>query len=420
MTTESQQQLVKTAESHANAGRWGEAEKSWQALYRIAPENPKACYGLGFHALQRGDASAARKYLEQATALAPKDLLAWLTLATACGQLADAQSELQALESALIVEPYCLPALLLKAVWMERNARPQEAVVHYRNALKIAPPRGQWPPSLAPQLTHAAQVVEQHRERYSRYLGEQLAGLQAGLAPSQQGQWREALDIFGGRTLPYTSQCNQLQVPRLPAIPFFDRNQFPWLAPLEQKTAAITAELQGLLAAADADFTPYIAYQPGQPVNQWAELNHSAKWSALHLWRGGVPVAENLARCPVTAGILQSLPMADIAGLCPNVMFSALAPGTHIPPHHGETNARLVAHLPLIVPEGCGLRVGHEQRSWTVGETLIFDDSIEHEAYNSSNELRVVLIFDLWNPLLSQPERQMVQGMVAAAREFAG
>ena len=110
--------------------------------------------------------------------------------------------------------------------------------------------------------------------------------------------------------------------------------------------------------------------------------------------------------------------MAEIGGLCPNAMFSVLAPHTQIPPHHGETNARLVVHLPLIVPEGCTYRVGFERRGWTEGEVLIFDDTIEHEARNDGDLPRTVLIFDVWNPLLSLAEREMVKAMTKAAREF--
>jgi len=212
---------------------------------------------------------------------------------------------------------------------------------------------------------------------------------------------------------------NQLCVPRLPAIPFFERELFPFLAELEAKTAVIRAELEAALAANRDEFVPYIQYAPGQPVNQWAELNHSLRWSTLHLWRGGKPVEENLARCPETARALAAIPLADIGGLCPNAMFSALAPKAHIPPHNGETNARVVAHLPLIVPEQCSYRVGFDWRRWQVGETLIFDDTIEHEARNDSDELRVVLIFDLWNPLLTPADREVVKALAAAARAFA-
>jgi aspartyl/asparaginyl beta-hydroxylase (cupin superfamily) len=172
------------------------------------------------------------------------------------------------------------------------------------------------------------------------------------------------------------------------------------------------------LESAGDQFVPYIQYQAGQPVNQWQELNHSKRWSTLHLWRSGKPVQANLDRCPETAKALAALPLADIDGLCPNAMFSALAPKSRIPPHNGETNARVVAHLPLIVPDGCLYRVGFEQRTWHVGETLIFDDTIEHEARNDSDELRVVLIFDLWNPLLTLEERELVKAMTKRARAF--
>ena len=208
-----------------------------------------------------------------------------------------------------------------------------------------------------------------------------------------------------GLTTAYTSQSNQLAVPRLPAIPFFERELFPWAAALEGKTDVIRAELLAALASSKEQFAPYIRYNPGEPVNQWQELNHSARWSAFHLWRGGTPVSANLTLCPATASALQALEMAEIGGLCPNAMFSALAPKTTIPPHHGETNARLVAHLPLIVPPHCSYRVGFEQCQWEVGKVLVFDDTIEHEARNDSDELRGVLIFDVWNPVLTGAER---------------
>jgi aspartate beta-hydroxylase len=223
---------------------------------------------------------------------------------------------------------------------------------------------------------------------------------------------------LAGKTKPYHAVVNQLCVPRLPAVPFFERELFPFLAQLEAKTEVIRAELEAALAANRDEFVPYIQYAPGQPVNQWTELNHSLRWSTLHLWRGGKPVQENLARCPETARALAAIPLADIDGLCPNAMFSALAPKAHIPPHNGETNARVVAHLPLIVPEGCSYRVGFDWRRWQVGETLIFDDTIEHEARNDSDELRVVLIFDLWNPLLTPAERDLVKALTGAARAF--
>jgi aspartyl/asparaginyl beta-hydroxylase (cupin superfamily) len=101
-------------------------------------------------------------------------------------------------------------------------------------------------------------------------------------------------------------------------------------------------------------------------------------------------------------------------------MFSLLKPRTRIPAHNGVTNVRLVTHLPLIVPEGCGFRVGNQTREWVPGKAWVFDDTIEHEAWNDSEQLRVVLIFDVWHPHLTPAERALVTRLSAALGRFMG
>jgi aspartate beta-hydroxylase len=97
-----------------------------------------------------------------------------------------------------------------------------------------------------------------------------------------------------------------------------------------------------------------------------------------------------------------------------------LSPHTRIPPHTGVANTRLVLHLPLIVPEGCGFRVGSETRPWKVGEAWVFDDTVEHEAWNDSDDIRIILICDVWNPLLGEEERELIARVMAAMDAFAG
>jgi aspartyl/asparaginyl beta-hydroxylase (cupin superfamily) len=118
---------------------------------------------------------------------------------------------------------------------------------------------------------------------------------------------------------------------------------------------------------------------------------------------------------------ISKLPQPEISGASPNAMFSLLAPRTKIPPHTGVANTRLVCHLPLIVPPGCGFRCGATTVEWRVGESFVFDDTIEHEAWNDSDELRVVLIVDLWAPALSAAERDAVAAIIGATGvSFAG
>ena len=413
-------ELVRNAGRLANAGRLDEAEQIWVKVRQLDPRHPKALFSLGIHALARKDVPTALELLRAARDVAPAELTILMALWGACRQQGDAAGEREAIEAALATDPYCLPALLARAGWLERQGDRVQAATTYMNCLKISPPEPNWAASLKLQLTHARDYVARHVAAYEVFLDERLAGPRAALKESQAGRWREAASILARRTQPYPAICNQLHVPRLPAIPFFDRNLFDWCQGLEAKTDLIRDELIAMLKDDRGRFRPYIAYAPGQPLNQWRELNDSERWSALHLWRNGSGIVKTQERCPETTRALSTIPLADIDGLCPNAMFSVLAPHTRIPAHHGETNARLVVHLPLIVPPGCRYRVGYEERSWNVGEALIFDDSIEHEARNDSDDIRVVLIFDVWNPLLEPEERDMVRAMSTAARVFGG
>jgi aspartyl/asparaginyl beta-hydroxylase (cupin superfamily) len=153
-------------------------------------------------------------------------------------------------------------------------------------------------------------------------------------------------------------------------------------------------------------------------VNQWGELNHSRRWSSYFLWRDGVRQDAACAACPRTAALLDTLPLQRQPNFAPTAMFSALEPHTTIPPHTGSANTRLLVHLPLMVPGPARFRVGAETREWRVGEAWVFDDTIEHEAWNDADALRVILILDVWNPLLSEAERELVTAMMAAKNAF--
>jgi aspartyl/asparaginyl beta-hydroxylase (cupin superfamily) len=214
----------------------------------------------------------------------------------------------------------------------------------------------------------------------------------------------------------YVAEPTFLTVPRLPAVPFFERGLTPWIERIEATTEEIAAEARQVIAddAAASGFVPYVDNPPGVPANQWAELDHSPQWSAFFFLKHGARQEANLARCPRTAALLDAIPLISLAGRAPNAFFSLLKPRTRIPPHTGVTNARATVHLPLIVPEGCGFRVASETRHWAPGTAWVFDDSIEHEAWNDSEQPRLILIFDVWNPYLDAEETGFVREMLAA------
>jgi aspartyl/asparaginyl beta-hydroxylase (cupin superfamily) len=323
-----------------------------------------------------------------------------------------------ALDDALELDPYNFLALLSKGAILEQSGGPKAAAAVYKNAIKIAPAADELPPGLTAPLARARDVVARQEAALHAHLLKRVGEVRGRFPGERLGRFDEALEIFSGRSRPYVQEPLLLHYPRLPAIPFYDEDLFPWLAELEAATPVIQEELAGAMEKGSHAFAPYIAYPKGAPVNQWGELNHSRRWSSFFLWRDGRRQDEACALCPRTAALLESLPMARQPNFAPTAMFSALEAGTHIPPHTGSANTRLLVHLPLILPGPARFRVGAETREWEIGRAWVFDDTIEHEAWNDAEELRVILIFDIWNPLLSEAERELITAMMAAKNEF--
>jgi aspartate beta-hydroxylase len=368
-------------------------------------------------ALARMDAKGALALLDQADRLG-RTHNGTLNRALALRLLGDFAASVKVLDEALEMQPYDFMALLAKAAMFEKMGRQKAAVQIYADALKIAPPPGASPPALAAQIEYASRLVEEHAHSLCDYMKAEVAALREDMDEATRDRFDEGLEIYAGLKQPPKQQPLLLNYPRLPVIPFYDRTLFPWLSELEAATPVIRAELEALLADGMEDFAPYIAFPKGAPVNQWTELNHSRNWSSLFLWKNGTRQDAVCARCPRTAEILEGLPMARQDGFSPTAMFSALQPRTHIPPHTGSSNVRLLAHLPLILPGPARFRVGNSVKEWKMGQAWVFDDTIEHEAWNEADQMRVILIFDIWNPYLTEQEKTLITAMMTAQRAF--
>lgn len=367
---------------------------------------------------QQSRPEQALKILRAAEAAGARDAAIPLNIGLALRMLGDFAGALVEVERALALDPYDFLALLSKGKLLELLGRRNAAAKVYVNALKIMPPEDRLPSSLKSAVTAARGVVAARNNALAEHLRQATEPLKEAFSGENFTRFDECLDIFSGLRKAYVHEPLLLNFPRLPAIPFFDRAHFPWLAELEAATPDIRDELMRLLREDQDRFRPYIQFSPGSPVNQWVDLNHSPSWSTLFLWENGDQNPAICDKCPKTTALLSRLPMAVQPGLAPTAMFSALAPRTKIPPHTGSTNARSIVHLPLVLPPDCRFRVGNETRDWRMGEAWVFDDSIEHEAWNDSDELRVILIFDIWNPLLSEAERALVTALLGANHAF--
>ena len=159
---------------------------------------------------------------------------------------------------------------------------------------------------------------------------------------------------------------------------FFDNSKFEFTSILESNWLLIRQELEQLQME---NFIP------------WPEkFLYDQGWEVFGLYAFGNKLHENCRLCPETTRLIEMIPGISTSG------FSSLAPGTHITAHVGYSKAVLRFHLGLIVPDKCTLRVGNQTRNWQEGKCLIFDDTVEHEAWNLGNKTRIVLLIDFKNP----------------------
>lgn len=370
-------------------------------------------------ALKAGGLDVARDLYLQAARADPANLQRWITLALVQQQRGDDAAQEDALKRAQTLDPYDLMVLLMRGRLYERQGRKLEASRAYGAALTVAPPRDRLPRELQMALQHAARWRDVYDRDLGAFMDQAMDTVLREHADEDLDRFRLSLDILLGRKKRFDSQAMRYFVPQLAPVEFFDPALFPWMSEVEAATDRIREEFLAVLRA-ESDFVPYIQYEPGEPVAQWSELNHSPKWSVYHLWKDGRPVPDHVARCPVTAQVLEATPRPDQPGRTPVALFSMLKPRTRIPPHVGASNARLICHLPLIVPEGCRYRVGNSHRLWVPGKAWVFDDTIEHEAWNGSDELRTILIADLWSPYLSPEEREAIAAVIAATDAYNG
>ncbi|MFL6771154.1 MAG: aspartyl/asparaginyl beta-hydroxylase domain-containing protein [Sphingomicrobium sp.] len=342
-------------------------------------------------------------------------------MAQACRMEDDAPGEAQALDRLLALQPTHLGALLMKGAALARAGDDDEAMAPYQASLAVADQARRaghiLPAMLASEVNRAAQWVRGHVAERTARIDRALAD--GGFGPGKRSDAiEEALAILRGEAPIQVQQPTSFYFPGLPQRSFYEREEFDWAPALEERTGTIKAELEALLLSQAEQFEPYIGADAdrsgGTAPN--AHLAGDASWSAFHLLKGGVPVEGHAERFPETLATLQLAPLPRVADRSPMALFSLLKPGAHIRPHHGSFNFRLICHLPLIVPSDCTLRVGNQQRQWREGELLIFDDSMEHEAWNRSNQQRIILLFEVWRPEIGEADREALRVLLEAAR----
>jgi aspartate beta-hydroxylase len=369
-------------------------------------------------ALRRKDALRACALLEHAARVAPENADTHFHLGRAREALGDPAGALAADEVAARLAPQRPLLRLHYALGLERQGDRQRSLLHYSRAIKDAQSQGQWcdaagtPPALRPRVEHAVLAVR----RGQRALFDQLLEpLIKRYGRSSLARVFAATRIYVGEQQPVYADSRQrptfFYIPDLPPSAYFERRLFAWIPAYEQRYEEIKRELLVLLPAKQGE---RVFDSEALENENLRGYRTTPSWTGYYFYRHGERREDNCAACPVTAAALDAIALIRIREHGPEVLHSVFTPGTHLLPHRGVTNARAVSHLPLIVPADCALRVGGEERRWNEGQTLVFDDTYEHEAWNRSHQVRVVLIADVWNPYLTEVERAAIEDVIAA------
>lgn len=371
----------------------------------------------GMQALGRSDFAAAQEFFARAAAADPDAPALWINLATAQRRAGDVEGERASLTRVLAIDQRHLMANIRLAELHERLNETAAATQRWSAVAAIGQMIQEVPANLVSVFAHANAFVAEQGARFGAIVDRGLAEARGAVDAQARRRVDAAVDAVLGRRRIFNNECHGLHFPFLPADEFFQRRHFPWMAEIEARTDAIRAEFEALVSESLEGFVPYVAMDAGTPQNKWSALDHSLDWASFFLWRFGERIDEACARCPETAAALEALPLADMPRRAPTAFFSVLKPGVRLPAHTGVSNARAIVHLPLIIPPGCALRVGGETREWRLGEAFAFDDTIDHEAWNESDRLRAVLIFDVWNPHIREEERALLRTFFSVADE---
>ena len=362
----------------------------------------------------------AESLLRRALEIDSRSVPAWMNLAGVLRASGDAVGALSAVEAAKRIQPLNFHATMMLASLQEETGAPRLAALSYGSALAHMRPEDAADPQVQRAVLHAREFLAKYRSEMEAYFLEEVDIPYVSGTSAPARRMAGFVDHLMGKRKTYHSSPANFYYPGLPSIEFYDRDDFPWLPELEAATSGIQDELAAVFAddAQMADVQPYAQFSDPKTAEQWRTLNFSPNWSAYHFATQGELVESHRQKCPYTASVLDSMPQPVLKDRSPSALFSILRPKTHIPPHSGVANFRLICHLPLVLPGNCRLRVGNSVREWKMGEAWVFDDSIEHEAWNDSGQVRTVLIFDIWHPSLSEDEKALITRSVSVVDRF--
>jgi aspartate beta-hydroxylase len=373
----------------------GDAMRAANLMERVRmqePNEPQLAVNLALAYAHSNRPAAARNLLEQTIATSPDFHQAWLIL----GQLKNATGDTAGSNKALF---QAVRRAQDKGLWLSEDTTPPHLLKTVLDAMERL---RTWRRELFMGAFDALRIQfgADELKRVERALTGYLREWDATPADARQ-------------------RPKFLYFPDIPSTPYLDIKLLPWAPKLIEAYPAIRAEAAQLISE-KLPLPGFLTFKEGDRVEDYLTGSNAA-WDAFFFYRHGKRFDDNHLRCPNTSRLLESIELCRIRDQAPEICFSVLAAGSHIVAHYGVTNARAVVHLPLIVPPDCALNiVDGPTHHWKEGEPMMFDDTFQHEAWNRSNQTRVILLMDVWNPHLSEVEKQAMKLLVESISDFEG
>lgn len=422
--------LLSAAQRAARGGQLAEAERHLLAVLAMASDHTGALQGAAQMAHARGDMTQATKYWQHLQSLQPDEPRWCYERAQVLEQANELQHAEAVLGEFLRRQPQWPELWLYRAHLNDHLGLPLARLKALDQALSRAQRAGHWGSTAttpAPlQATVQAAWTHWHRAR-REHLRDAFVDLKANHGAAALSRVDHALAVYLGevedappdvRQRPKFLYFPHLDTPQEPG-PYHNPKRHAWASALEAAYPDIRAEAATWLADPEGK-EGFLTFGPGSDARTYVGGNGAAPaWDALFFYRHGQRFDAAHVRCPRTSAALEAAELVRIQGQTPEVCYSVLSPGTVIKPHYGVTNTRLVMHLPLIVPPDCALQVlGFEPKPWREGRLFMFDDTYEHQAWNHSEQTRVILLMDCWHPSLTEVERVALTALVERITAF--
>lgn len=152
------------------------------------------------------------------------------------------------------------------------------------------------------------------------------------------------------------------------------------------------------------------------PEQTEISANDTRDWRMFIIKAYGAEVPANQARCPTLTSIVADLPEVLSAS------YSFMAPRKHIPAHRGPFRGVLRFYLALSMPRladgrpGAVLRVADREYRLEDGDFMLWDDTYPHEVWNESDQVRAVMLLDVWRQGMPMDMQLFSRALISIVR----